>query len=493
MPDLLKSVAVDMGASSGRVILGKFNGNVLEIEEINRYMNIPVYQNGTLYWNILGMLHEINKGFREVKARGGRDIASVGFDSWGNDFGLIDRKGKLVSNPVHYRDNRTIGMMEKVFEIVGRENVFMQTGIQFMRLNGLYQLFSMVCSQDPVLDIADKLLMIPDLFVYFLTGNTVNEFTSVTTTQMYNPVKGDWARELIRDLNIPERIFTDITKPGTIIGRISVDYSNEFGFENASVVAVAEHDTGSAVVAVPTEEKDFVYISSGTWSLMGVETNNPVINEKTYKYNFTNEGGAFGTFRLLKNVMGLWIVQECKRHWDSAGEVYSYAQLDELAWRSEPFKCFIDPDDDLFVTPGDMPSKIIKFCRDTGQQPPDSKGDVIRCIMESLALKYRNVLEKIKDITGCKGNVIHIVGGGAKDKMLCNFTAKATSTEVVAGPAEATAAGNLLMQLAALGEIKDIVEARRIVRNSFKTEIYHPSDHFEWEQAYNRFKYYIKD
>lgn len=491
MQKYISSIAVDMGASSGRVILGRFDGNVLGIEEINRFENIPVTQNGTIYWDILRLFHEVKQGFAKIRASR-EDIASIGFDSWGNDFGFIDRKGKLVSNPVHYRDNRTIGMMEKVFEIVDREKIFNTTGIQFMRLNGLYQMYSMVYRQDPILEIADRMLMIPDLFVYFITGNKISEFTNATTTQMYDPLNGDWARELIRKLNIPERIFTDIINPGTIVGKVSDDISSEYNLDNAKVVTVAEHDTGSAVVAVPSESKDFVYISSGTWSLVGVEVDKPVINEKTFKYNFTNEGGAYGTFRLLKNVMGLWIVQECKRYWESKGEHYTFAQLEDLASKAEPFKCLIDPDDDIFVAPGDMPSRIIQFCRETGQQVPSGKGEIVRCIMESLALKYRYVLEMMKEITGKKCSVIHVVGGGAKDRMLCNFTAQAAGTRVVAGPVEATAIGNILMQLSALGEIKNIEDARQIVRNSFDTVVYLPKDTDAWENVYEKFKGYIK-
>lgn len=483
----LKMIAVDLGASSGRVILGKFNGNSLCIEETNRFSNVPVDVKGISYWNILGLYQEIKHGVRSAGNAGNSDIASIGIDTWGNDFGLLDSKGNLLGNPVHYRDNRTLGMMEKVFEIIPRESVFKQTGIQFMRLNGLYQLFSMVYNRQPVMDIADKLLLIPDLLVYFLTGMAVSEFTDATTTQMYNPTASDWAKDMLSKLGIPLKIFTDIVRPGTVIGRLTDENAKEFGFNNTLVTAVAEHDTGSAVVAVPTENEDFVYISSGTWSLMGVELKSPIINDKTYKYNFTNEGGAFGTYRLLKNVMGLWIVQECKRYWDNIGEEYTFAQLEEMAWNSEQFKCLIDPDDDIFINPGNMPSNIVKFCKETGQKPPITKGEFVRCIMESLALKYRYVLERIEEITGKMYSTIHVVGGGVKDKMLCSFTAYSTARKVIAGPVEATAIGNIVIQAMALKEIGSLKEARKIIKSSFPAKEYLLENSEDWNEAYERF------
>lgn len=483
----LKMIAADLGASSGRVILGKYDGSRLKIEEANRFVNSPVYANGVLYWDILGLYREIKHGFKEVCKNGKNDIASIGIDTWGNDFGLLDNKGKLVSNPVHYRDNRTQGMMEKVFSIVQKESVFKQTGIQFMSLNGLYQLFSMFYNREPAVDIAETLLLIPDLLVYFLTGVKISEFTNATTTQMHNPNTMDWARDLINNLGIAEKIFTGIVQPGTIIGKLTDDNAAEFCFGNTKIVAVAEHDTGSAVVAVPADEDDFIYISSGTWSLIGVELKKPVINETTFKYNFTNEGGAFGTYRLLKNVMGLWIVQECKRYWDSMGEECTFAQLEEEAWNSEPFKCLIDPDDDLFLNPGNMPSNIAAFCLETGQNPPETKGEYARCIMESLALKYRYVIERIEEITGKIYGTINIVGGGVKDRMLCSFTSCSTGRKVVAGPVEATSIGNIVMQAVALGEIGSLREARQIVKNSFPVKEYSPEMKTTWNEAYSNF------
>lgn len=492
MPEYLKSLAIDLGASSGRVLLGKFDGNRIKLEELKRFVNAPVRVRGTLYWDILRLFGDIKHGFEEAKKSGHTDIASIGIDTWGNDFGLLDKKGKLLGNPIHYRDDRTIGMMEKVFERVSRWDVFQHTGIQFMRLNGFYQLFSMVYNKEPELEIAEKLLTIPDLLVYFLTGETVGEFTNVTTTQMFNPMTADWDRELMCTLEIPEKIFPPIVRPGTILSNLSEDILNEFPFRRAKVISVAQHDTASAVAAVPAEEEDFVYISSGTWALMGVEVTKPIINEKTFRHNFSNEGGVFDTYRLLKNVMGLWIIQECKRAWSLEGEEYSFAELEKLGYAAKPFKCFIDPDEERFVSPGDMPAKIIAYCRETGQDEPENKGEIVRCVMESLALKFRYVLEMIEQITSKKYRAIHILGGGVKDRMMCQFTADSTNKKVIAGPIEATAVGNILMQLTALGEINSIAEARQVVRNSFHTEEYSPKNNNDWNQAYDRFVKFIQ-
>lgn len=491
MQKKLSSIAVDIGASSGRVMLGKYDGNAIKLTELHRFTNTPVYTVGTLYWDILSLYKEMKYGLNVASKNTGISISSIGIDTWGNDFGLLDNKGKLLGNPVHYRDNRTEGMMEKVFARVSKWDIYQQTGIQFMRVNGLYQLFSMVNKNDPVMEIAEKILTIPDLLVYFITGEAVSEFTNASTMQLFNSSKYDWAYELIHELGISGKIFPQVVKPGTILSKLSKDVLDYPPYKNTQVVSVAQHDTGSAVAAIPASIENFVYISSGTWSLMGVEVKNPIINEKTFQFNFTNEGGVFDTFRLLKNVMGLWILQECKRGWDLDEGSISFAELETLGYASKPFKCFIDPDDERFISPGNMPAKITDFCYETGQDLPANKGEFIRCIMESLALKYRYVLEMIEQITNKNYEAIHIVGGGAKDRMLCEFTADSTSRKVVAGPSEATAAGNLLMQLAALGEIHSLSEVRQIARNSFLTEEYTPKNHCEWDRAYDKFLKFI--
>lgn len=481
-----KFLSIDLGASSGRVMLGGFDGSTLNIAEIDRFQNIPVELNGTIYWNVLELYRLIECSLRKVGGSSDNDLISIGLDTWGNDFALLDKAGKFLNLPVHYRDNRTIGMMEKVFPFICREDIFCETGIQFMRFNALYQLYSMVYYGDPILHIADTFLLIPDLIAYFLTDAKVAEFTNATTTQMYNPKAGGWSTKILDKLQIPSDIFVDVVYPGTSIGQLS---SKEYGFSGkVQVVAVAEHDTASAVAAIPAESENFVYISSGTWSLMGVEVEEPIINEATLKHNFTNEGGVFGTFRLLKNIMGLWIVQEYRRHLDSMGLKYSFAQLEDMAWKAKPFRCFIDPDDEMFAVPGDMPAKIKKYCEDTVQSVPTHEGEYVRCIMESLAFKYRYVLEHLEGITGKHYNVIHIVGGGVKNKMLCDFTAQATGVQVIAGPVEASSIGNLLMQAVASKEISDLRELREVVNNSFQTEIYESSEGNVWAEQYRRYR-----
>jgi len=421
----LNLIAADLGASGGRVILGKFNGRTIDIQELNRFSNVPVSANGTLYWDILSLYRGVREGLTAAQSRMD-GIDGIGIDGWGNDFALLDRNGRLLAKPVHYRDDRTLGMMEKVFERVPREQIYRQTGIQFMRFNGLYQLFSLFYNNDPITGIIGTFLLIPDLLVYFLTGSKISEFTNATTTQMFSPHSMDWAKDLLGNLGIPGDIFIPAVKPGTAVGGLTRGNACETGLSNAKVIAVAEHDTASAVAATPAEDDGFVYISSGTWSLMGVELKEPVISDLTYRYNFTNEGGACGTFRLLKNVMGLWIIQECRRCWERRGQKYTFAQLEEAASHAAPFRYFIDPDDDVFASPDDMPAGIAGFCRDTGQDPPETAGGYVRCVMESLALKYRFVFERIEKITGKTYNKIHIVGGGVKDRMLCGFTACST-------------------------------------------------------------------
>jgi len=485
----LKMLAFDFGASSGRAMLGTFDGEKLILEEKHRFSNDPVNIRGSLYWDILRLFHEIKQGILQCANSGNKDFASIGIDTWGVDYGLLDKNGDLLGNPYNYRDTRTEGMMDEAFKKVDKEEIFKQTGIQFLQFNTIYQLLSTTIKQPEILEQAETLLLIPDLFNYFLTGVKSTEYTNATTTQLFNPVKDDWAKDLMGKLNIPERIFTDVVDAGTIIGPLSQDISFELGVNSVPVISVASHDTGSAVAAVPVKEgEDFVYISCGTWSLMGVESNQPVINKRAYELNFTNEGGVNKTTRFLKNIMGLWLTQECKRQWDREGEKYSFAELEEMAWNSKPFVSFIDPDHPGFMTPGDMPNRIREYCRKTNQPIPETKGKVIRCISQSLALKYRSTVECLEDIFGKRFNVIHMVGGGIKDRMLCQFTANATGREVIAGPVEATSIGNLIVQGMALNEIGSLAQGREIIKNSFPVTTYEPDMADEWEAAYDRFK-----
>ena len=486
---MLKLLAFDYGASSGRAILGKYDGEKLLLEEMHRFSNDPVMVSGTFHWDILRLFYEMKQGIHQCGKTGNGDFSSIGVDTWGVDFGILGQSGELLGNPVHYRDERNSGMMEKAFEIVPKREIYRQTGTQFMQINTLYQLLAMKEGDSPILEKAKTLLLTPDLLNYFLTGEKASEFSIASTTQMLDWNTMDWASGLLGRLGIPEGILTDIIHAGSIMGNVSPKVCGELRIDrNVPVVAVAEHDTASAVMAVPSVDRPYAYLSSGTWSLLGVELPAPVINDKTYALNFTNEGGYGKTARLLKNIMGLWIYQECKRSWDKEGESLSFDRLEEDGMKSEPFAAFIDPDDESFLTPGNMPEKIREFCTRTGQKAPETKAAVVRCIMESLALKYRMTFEALEEVAGFRIPVLHVVGGGCKNAMLCRFTADAIGRPVIAGPIEATAIGNLVCQMLALGEIRSLDEARQMVKRSFPTMEYLPTDKDGWDDAYERFK-----
>lgn len=489
---MIKLLAFDYGASSGRGILGSFDGEVLKLDEVHRFSNDPVTVNGTFYWDILRLYHELKQGVVKCVKSGSRDVAGIGIDTWGVDFGLIDATGQLLGNPYHYRDNRTDGMMEAAQKVISRREIYEQTGTQFQKFNTLYQLLSMKLSGSPLLEKADKMLFIPDLLNYFLTGIKASEFTIASTSQMYSYKTGGWAKDMLEKLEIPTGVLAGIIDAGTVLGSMKRDVAGGLGLGDTPVIAVAGHDTGSAVVSVPAAEGKYAYLSSGTWSLLGVEIDSPIINETTFKLNYTNEGGINRTVRLLKNIMGLWIYQECKRYWDKSGEAMSFDELEEAAAMEKPFNAFIDPDNEVFYSPGNMPDKIAGFCKSTGQKLPESKGAIVRCIMESLALKYRMAVEGLEEIIGYKLPVIHIVGGGCKNTVLCQFAANATGKRVVAGPIEATAIGNLTTQLIALGKLKDLKEARELVRRSFPMVEYVPVDRGAWDEAYNEFRKYAE-
>jgi rhamnulokinase len=489
---MLKVLAFDYGASSGRAILGFYDGNKLNLEEVHRFSNDPVMLNNTFYWDLLRLFYEMKQGILKCMHKGEKDLAAIGIDTWGVDFGLLDEKGQLLGNPVHYRDERTEGMIEKAWEVVPKKDIYEETGIQFMKFNTIYQLLSMKHADSPILKKAKTMLLMPDLLNYFLTGKKVTEYTIASTTQMLNPKEGKWAKSLLEKLGIPVEILTDIIDTGTVVGEIRKNVRQELDISNVPVVAVAGHDTGSAVISVPASQEKFAYISSGTWSLMGVELTNPIINETTFSLDYTNEGGYNRTTRLLKNIMGLWILQECKRTWDMEKEVYSYDELEEMAEGTKPFLSFIDPDNDIFYGPGNMPGKIQEYCKKTGQEVPEGKAAIVRCILESLALKYRITFEGLEEIVGYKIPVLHIVGGGALNKVLCQFTANALGKTVITGPVEATSAGNLLCQLMALGEVSGLNEARELVRRSFTTKVYEPKAKSSWEEALVKFEKTIK-
>lgn len=479
-------LAFDFGASSGRAILGIYDGEKLRMEEVHRFSNDPVSVNGTLYWDVLRLFHEIQQGLLKAKQAGGFD--SVGVDTWGVDFGLLDKNGYLLENPVHYRDFRTQGKIEESFKLLPKEEFYNETGIQFMELNTVFQLFSLVMNRPELLERAETLLFMPDLFNFMLTGEKSTEYTIASTSQMINVHTREWSDDVLNKLNIPKRILTPIVEPGTVIGKISPELCETLGIEPADVISVAGHDTQSAAAAVPTQEDDFLFISCGTWSLFGTELEKPIVNKNSYELNVTNEGGLNGKTTFLKNIIGLWLIQESRRQWQREGKDYSYADLEKLALEAEPFKCFIDPDDPLFVAPGNLPERVRKFCRETNQYVPETVGEIMRCIYESLALKYRFAFSQISDCTNKKYDVIHIVGGGAKDTLLCKMTASSCNVKVTAGPIEATVLGNLAVQLISTGAISDLKQARKMIAESENIKTFLPENVSEWDSAYKKFK-----
>ncbi|HKQ40450.1 MAG TPA: rhamnulokinase family protein [Verrucomicrobiae bacterium] len=460
-------LAVDLGAESGRVIAGLWDGQVMRMEELHRFPNGPVHVNGTMRWDVLRLWAEIQNGIAVARRRFGKSIVSVGVDTWGVDFVLLSKSDELLGLPFHYRDQRTQGVLAKAFEIVPRTEIFAATGAQFMEINSLYQLLAFQAANPELLAVADRFLMIPDYFNSCLCGVSVTEFTNATTTQCLDPIKRDWARDMLGRFNLRLGMFPEVISPGTKLGK----------HEGIEVIAPATHDTASAVAAVPTEhsgKSTWAYLSSGTWSLLGVEVKEAVLSPRALELNFTNEGGVDGTYRLLKNIMGLWLVQECKRAFARNGKEFDYAELARLAMNVPPLRSVIDPDDTRFLNPPDMPATIQQYCRETSQPMPESEGQIIRCVYESLALKYAKVVGWLEELTGARIEVIHIVGGGSKNTVLNTFTANACNRPVIAGPAEATALGNLLVQARSKGEISSLAQLRVIARASSELQTFMP-------------------
>lgn len=487
---MIKVLGFDYGASGGRAMLGIFDGNKITLEEVHRFSNDPVNVNGTLYWDILRLFHELKTGIIQCRRKGHGDIASIAIDTWGVDFGLLDKDGRLLENPVHYRDKRTDGIIEESFKIVPREEMYKRTGIQFMQFNTIFQLFSIVKQRPELLERANKLLFTPDLLNYFLTGEQYSEYSIASTAQMLNIHTGDWDRELLAKLDIPDGFLAQIIDGGTIVGNLKKDICDELGIDSVPVIAVASHDTGSAVMSAPAKTENFAFLSSGTWSLLGTELKKPIVDDKAAELDYSNEGGFNRTIRFLKNIMGLWIYQECRRHWNKEGRIMSFDELELGAQKAEPFRSFIDPDHDMFYHPGRMPEKVKDFCRMTNQPVPDGKPEIVRCIMESLAMKYKYVYEGLEEVTGRKIPDLHIVGGGCKNIMLSQFTANALGRTITTGPIEATATGNVIAQLIALGHIENMQEGREVVRKSFEIKQWYPQDTDKWKQKY---EYYVNN
>ena len=485
-------LAFDFGASSGRGILGHLEDGKIVMEEVHRFSNDPVRVGDTMHWDTLRQYFEIKQGMIKANQKeGGFD--SIGIDTWGVDFGLLDEHGSLLESAVHYRDDRTLGMQEEVFKKIPSDKLYGLTGIQFNDFNTIFQLYSLVQKRPWLLERAKTLLLTPDLFNYFFTGEKKAEYTMVTTTQLMDAEKQEWSDEIMEALNISRELFPEIVQSGTVVGEVKKEILDELSIERpAKVIAVASHDTQSAVVAVPTQEDDFIFISCGTWSLFGTELDKPVIGQDSYEFNVSNEGGHGGTYNFLKNIIGLWLAQESRRQWIREGKEYGFGELEVMAQQAEPFQSFIDPDSPEFNTTGDIPGRIRAFCERTGQKVPETIGDIMCCINQSLALKYRYALEQIETITGKHFNMINMIGGGIQSKLLCQMTASANKRKVLAGPVEATALGNIAVQLMALGEIKDVKEARQIIANSEKTYEYFPQDPEKWDAAYEKFKTILK-
>jgi len=476
-------LALDLGAESGRAIVATLAGDKLTLHEVHRFSNGPVQLPDGIHWDVLRLWSEIKTGIASA-VKQGIQLDGIGLDTWGVDFALLDKNNALLANPFHYRDARTDGMVDEAFKRMSRAEIFANTGIQFMQINTLYQLLAMSMQKSPVLDIAKTYVSIPDLFNYWLSGEITNEFTHATTTQGLDPRTRDWATPVLNAMDIPTHLFKPVTAPGTRLGTLLKPIAEETGVGGVRIVVPACHDTGSAVAAVPAQSNDFAWISSGTWSIMGVETHEPCLTEKALGYNFTNEGGVLDTWRLSKSLMGLWLVQECKRTWIHQGEELSYDEITRLAAEANPFLAVIDLDDPRFLYPGEMPERIQKYCADTNQTVPVTKGEIVRVALESLALKYREVLQQVEDLTGNRYEPIHIIGGGTKNKLLNQFTADCTGRFVVTGPVEATAIGNVLMQAYGLGHLNSLADLRSVVRASYAPETYQPGNRDRWDEAY---------
>jgi len=480
-------LAFDLGASSGRAMLGTLTNGKIVLTEVHRFPNQMIKVNGHYYWNIFNIFNELKTGLKKCIKEHNIQPQSVGVDTWGVDIALLDREGMIIGLPNAYRDSRTDTAMEDFYKIIPRDELYKMTGIQFMQFNTLFQLYSMARDNSPQMEIVEDILFTPDALNYLFSGIKKNEYSIASTSQLLKPGKPEYEKKLFEAMNLNAKLMQEIVLPGTILGKISADIAKETGSEEIPVVAVASHDTASAVASVPAKGKNWAYISSGTWSLMGIETDKPLISDEILKLNYTNEGGVEGTTRFLKNIMGLWLLQECRRNWLAERE-YSWPEMVDISMKAEPFKCLVDPDDISFLNPENMPEAIKDFCRKTGQPVPESHGQIIRCIFESLALKYRLVLEQIQNVSPDIIEKIHIIGGGANNELLCQYASNATGLPVLAGPTEATAIGNIMMQAKALGVVESLDKMREMIKESIEVKSYNPQETAIWEKEYGRFK-----
>lgn len=478
-------LAFDFGASSGRAVLGRFNGEKLTLEELHRFSNDPVKLGDTLYWDVLRLFHEIKQSLLKAKAVCVPD--SIGIDTWGVDFGLLDAEDRLLENPVHYRDARTAGIFDTAFGKIPKDELYRITGNQLMEINTAFQLLSLREARPALLERAKTLLFMPDLFTFMLTGEKRAEYSIASTSQLLDAKTRTWSPRILESFGIPATLFPEIVPTATPIGCLRADLCEELGIPASRVIAVAGHDTQCAQASVPAAEKDFLFLSCGTWSLLGTELDAPLVNAQTADCNITNEGGYGGKTSFLKNIIGLWLIQETRRQWQKEGENLSFAEMEKLALLAPAFQCFIDPDDAVFVPAGNIPKRIQEYCRKTAQKVPETKGEILRCIYDSLAMKYRYAIAQIEQCTEKQYNTLHIVGGGVKDTLLCRLSADVCGKTVVAGPVEATVFGNLVLQLLASGELYSLAEARELVRRSDKVTTFTPNPEAESDSAYEAF------
>lgn len=482
-------LAMDLGASNGRGIVGSFDGDKLGMRELHRFANDIIDLNGFSYFDSMRLYSDTVESLRKC-AREGFALSSVAIDTWGVDYGLLDKSGQLLGNTLSYR-MATEEDMQNTWKIVSRRELFNRTGLAHMNFNTIYQLHARKLRDDPALAHADKMLQMPDLLAYFLSGDASSEYTIATTSMLYNPYVKDWDYDIIERLGLPRRIFQPIIPSGTVRGKLLASVANETGCKDVSVVAVGGHDTASAVAAIPGKG-DFAFLSSGTWSLFGVETDEPVFSDLVFDAQYSNEGTVQGGFRTLKNIIGLWLIQECRRDWQKKeGGNVPWDEIVAQAKAAKPFRSIIDTDSGEFYAAGNMEGKIRDYCRRTNQPVPETKGEIARCIYESLALKYRWALERLEEIKSKPIDALHIVGGGIQNKLLNQFVANAIGRTVVTGPVEGACIGNLLMQAKALGEIDSLDQIREVVRRSFEVEEYYPQDKTAWEDAYGRLLGYL--
>jgi len=490
---MVRILAFDLGASSGRVIVGILENEILELDEIYRFTNEGVRVKNSLCSDFLRIFQKMKKGLSIYVKKYGACLDSIGLDTWGVDFALLDENDELIGPIHHYRDHRTDGMLEKLFKVIPKEEIFNQTGIQIMQINTIVQIFSMIHNNSPRLPIAKTFLMLPDYFNFLLSGKKLCESSEASTSQLYNPIKRDWDFDIIRKLGLDPNMFPEIIQPGTILGNIQEYIAEETGLNSKTKISIPPtHDTGSAVAAVPVDMDkynpgEWAYLSSGTWSLLGVELNEPLINEKALEYNFTNEGGINFTTRFLKNISGLWLIQECKKLWDMKEPNLSWERIEKEAKNAQPFQSFFCPDDPIFLNPPNMIKAIQKQCEHQSQSPPETIGQISRCIFENLSFRYKQVMGQLEEITGTNIKILQIIGGGSRNQLLNQFTANVLNIPVKAGPSEATAIGNILTQALALGEITNIKDLRRVVRNSFQINDYTPMNNNKWKDAYNMY------